>query len=1126
MENGNVKKKEIFHILGIEETIEEDRITEAYRERLKVTHPEDDPAEFQLLRRAYEEAIYYARHPEEEGEHKQKTKVDEWICKVEEVYTDIIKRGSVEEWERIFSDSICDGLDTFIEAREKILLFFANNIYTPQFVWKMADKTFCIRESYKELIEQFPADYLHYVIEHIENDTFIDYTLFTYTVDEKEKARPDEFIDAYFKCKNQLDEKEPEEVKAALCKLKEYGVYHPFVEAEWIRYFLKINELAKARKVAGKLEEMNLQNHYIKYYIAEVYAAVGEEEKAFAIWQEILEKYPGYYEVMVKMADYYLKRNMYYEASELLQVVCQNVEENEELNEKIKVANEKMIKELKAKVENEEEDERFPRNKLKLNLAYYLWQTGKTEEALAIMYGFEPEQNEIYTYTKFIGILLSDKQEEERALSYHQKALEILLEKKTKEEKDYQDLGQAYYRLGECYTNLNKIDEACKIFLQGTESLEDVKERHLCMERLANLYDEEKEYEKVVDICDEILREDSGYYSAYMYRQKAFYMLDKLQESIDDFLKAIQIYAGFYQPYQYALEIFVNQRLLEEAGKVLKLVKENDIFSPRISILESRYYRFMLEEDRNCDESIAVLQSLVDKIDEWRKEGDERADYITVEDLAEISYEFSLIEESQENYEKALEHIQMALKYCPENSSYHIVCGICYQNLQEYENGILELKKAAKDYDDTPVYYYNLGLCYEGLDEIEEAVGYFKKTLEHEKCYKDACEKLSDHYRDLFEDTCKKEYLELAIEYIDQELEETESVYYLIARGLLYLNNLYLPDAKRDFLRAEELRQGDWYIECQLGFCERYAGNYETAISYFRKAIACMKAENKSHHYPYQYLITSYEIIQDFKSVEKVCKEAIEAFPEILSFWENLGDAYKIMGEHEKALEAFEHLEKKGNYYYAIADLELSLGNMEKWKKYNEKALEIAEDKQQAYYDYGIDCMFGAKDYASAVPILKNSFLLTKDYDDKAICLIDIATCYYMLAEDEKAFEYAKEAKKYYELYFEQKGCTEEEYMTYPRAKAARIANKGWMLLCLGEREEAVRIFVDMFKMQKCRRCGYKACFESRLYLARVYEREGDIKKAMEFYEETLQINVSNYESKKALELLSTMNNK
>ena len=51
-------KKLIFEILGIEETTDENEVTMAYRTKLKVTHPEENPEGFKKLRQAYEEAIY------------------------------------------------------------------------------------------------------------------------------------------------------------------------------------------------------------------------------------------------------------------------------------------------------------------------------------------------------------------------------------------------------------------------------------------------------------------------------------------------------------------------------------------------------------------------------------------------------------------------------------------------------------------------------------------------------------------------------------------------------------------------------------------------------------------------------------------------------------------------------------------------------------------------------------------------------------------------------------------------------------------------------------------------------------------------------------------------------------
>ena len=50
----------IWTILGIEQTKDLEAIKAAYRERLKMTNPEDNPEGFKELRSAYEEALAYA----------------------------------------------------------------------------------------------------------------------------------------------------------------------------------------------------------------------------------------------------------------------------------------------------------------------------------------------------------------------------------------------------------------------------------------------------------------------------------------------------------------------------------------------------------------------------------------------------------------------------------------------------------------------------------------------------------------------------------------------------------------------------------------------------------------------------------------------------------------------------------------------------------------------------------------------------------------------------------------------------------------------------------------------------------------------------------------------------------
>ena len=61
---------EAFQILGMEAVKDERAIRNAYREKLNITNPEDDPEGFKRLRGAYEEACRYAKEPEEAGEEK------------------------------------------------------------------------------------------------------------------------------------------------------------------------------------------------------------------------------------------------------------------------------------------------------------------------------------------------------------------------------------------------------------------------------------------------------------------------------------------------------------------------------------------------------------------------------------------------------------------------------------------------------------------------------------------------------------------------------------------------------------------------------------------------------------------------------------------------------------------------------------------------------------------------------------------------------------------------------------------------------------------------------------------------------------------------------------------------
>ena len=103
---------EVFQILGIEPTKDERAIKNAYREKLNVTNPEDNPEGFKKLRGAYEEACRLAKQKEgEPEEEKDLSSSGVWVSKASDIYRNINSRQDIEQWRKLFHEAVFLSLE-------------------------------------------------------------------------------------------------------------------------------------------------------------------------------------------------------------------------------------------------------------------------------------------------------------------------------------------------------------------------------------------------------------------------------------------------------------------------------------------------------------------------------------------------------------------------------------------------------------------------------------------------------------------------------------------------------------------------------------------------------------------------------------------------------------------------------------------------------------------------------------------------------------------------------------------------------------------------------------------------------------------------------------------------------
>ncbi len=1093
-----MNKQMIWKILGIEETKEESVIKQAYRKKLTLVNPEDNAQDFMKLRKAYEEALQFIKM-EETGEDKDKetgkdkTEIEIWLEKADGIYWDIHKRIDVKLWEELLHNNVCIGLDTSLEAGEKLLAFLTDHYYLPQSVWQVLDQEFRFAEEKERLCEKFPEDFIDYVMNQVQTTNFLDYNLF----EVKAGENVDSYIKKYYEIKGILDRNVSEEM-SKLSELFEeidtYQVYHPYTDVEKMRFFLKTSREHGA-DIAQKLIEKYPDDIYILYYFGKVKWNNNDYLEAYRIWNRILEVCPDHYSAKAGIVQYFLKTEEYEKARDMATDLLEIFRNDQEMMLCLREANQHLISLYTSLCLGE--NKRDP--KLRIDLGWCFFQNERYEECERTLEEVPEEDRNTYDYMYLSGRNYIARKKYEKSLEYFLSCLAILKnvneDSLEEEKKRLNRLGFICYCIAQCYKENGQYDTSLSYFKDAIEKEENYGDRFFYMDQLCALYLKMDKNEESIDVCDQIIKEDKNYYPAYLHRQEGYFNLKNLQCVMNDFYSCTDIFPGFVKPYVLAAKALYFAYRYEESKNIILMAWKAGLSSNELELCYIRDLRYLADTQENIDEAVQLAKALKERLNQEDND---------IEDISEVDFEIARLYVDGGEEEKALEFLNYAVRQNPSNSRYQLLKAGIYLEKGEYQKALNYYMTLEKELSENADYHYNIGRCLEGVASTAKALKEYKKALEIDPQHRLANNYIMNIYQRLYKTTEKSKYYEEAVLYADRQLEILENCYSYVERGLLFLDGYELEKAIADFEKGAQLNKEDLFTHNNAGYSYKILRELDKGIEELKKAVSM--AEPGQTILPYGNLASCYEISEQYEKAIECLDQAIVMFPENADMYERKGEIYTKMGQYKKAVEAYKKLydfsgKDRCDVYIRIGDVYESAGCNVRAFLYYKRAIYKNSKSAEAFCAYG-SFRRNLGHYRKAVSCFTQAVIYT-DKNDYAKRCIDLAFVYWEREKLKKAEKWAGKALAQIIHIFE----SEEQYTGFPMNASSRCLTLGYVYLFKQDLKKAEEYFTKSFTVKPCRNCEYYYCYEGYFGLGLVYEKRNMPEKALECYKKVLDVN-------------------
>lgn len=954
-----MEKHEVWKVLGIDETKDTDAIKKVYHEKLKSVNPEDDQIGFMRLREAYENALAYAEQKDDADNAdaqdafealKDGSEVDRFIYRMNQLYVDVDLRRDEAEWQSLM-DSYEDDLDG--ELQERVLVYIMDHHLFPWSIWKILDDKFHIYAETELLKEKFPENFLGYVNYYIKHDSFINYDIFDGNVSDP----VDEYINRYLDLKNLVDRLEDamtatddtasrntdttaqiSEIRHEFELLDEYEIYHPYVDAERLHFWLICNKNEKlpeaAMEIADRLSSDYPEDCYTGYYAGLAFLELQKTEIAEQIFEELLKQDEDSYLAKLGMLKTRQKQEKYADAKELCLDILDMGDRSQKLNDLLDSLNESLVPQYQEMIADNPQD-----TDTLIELGWCYFQQQKFDQVEKTLKSAPEDQFKEYDFVNLMGRNYLAMEKYDLALPYlihWRDMIDETVDDHTKDsKKKLNRKGFSHFAVGMCHWNLGQKELGVQEIKDGVALENAVMYQMSYNDQLTQYYIEDKEYQKAYDLCCELIQKDENYYPAYLRRQEAAFHMHKGQSVIDDFYQCKRIFPGYVKPYEYAMKVFYYAGQYSDALNIYKQAQEEKQES---DVLQLFYYKCRRNNVSDKEELRPLIcefyqfkKQYLEKYDKQKQESDQQnanseeeaikdtgLDETSIE-LNELFLEDALYRLSLGDSRTALKSIREGLGRCPDDIGLLELMGdVLWDNDKKDEALVCYQRLVGLN-----VYSYNvflkLGKYFYNKEEdkgrsLDQAIEYFR--LAHDVNHKgqENLYYLSRSFRykvtHLKEGREKDDAYQCALLYAKEMYELEKDAFNTIELGLVYEFGKDYEKALHYYLKASGLEPDNVYAHNNAGNIFLKTGRLDEAERELK--ISEKLEDDEEPTRVYIYLSELYEKKQNYALSAQYLKKQLDRYPKDYNLWMRLINCYEKEKRYMDAAEAYRKLLELG----------------------------------------------------------------------------------------------------------------------------------------------------------------------------------------------------------------------